>query len=149
MEIDTKNINLNWYQPTPFPQGERYVYYRKIRFKVRRLKNSKKTSWCQSIGELGTFWWKFVLIKSLTNPKKTERGTLWHFSTSILTKLKKIEGWPFGDKFFFEKMSHNATKTQRRDPLVSPGIVCYAKKENTFLILFAKPNGSIWHNKNL
>ena len=35
--------------------------------------------------------------------------------------------------FFFEKMSHDAEKTQRWDPLVSHGIVCYAeKKEKPF-----------------
>ena len=32
-----------------------------------------------------------------------------------------------------EKKSHNAEKTERGDPLVSPGIVCYAgKRENLF-----------------
>ena len=35
----------------------------------------------------------FLLKKSLTMPKKTERGTLWDFSTSILLKnSKKNEG---------------------------------------------------------
>ena len=29
------------------------------------------------------------------------------------------------------------------DPLVSPGIVCYAEKGETFLVQFARPNGSI------
>ena len=48
-----------------------------------RLKNSKRISICQSIGELGT-----LLLK-----------------------------------FFLEKKSHNAEKTERGDPLVSPGMV--------------------------
>ena len=39
---------------------------------------------------------------------------------------KKIEGGPFGEKFFPEKKSHNAEKIERGDPLVSPGMVCYA-----------------------
>ena len=30
---------------------------------------------------------------------------------------------------FFRKKSHNAEKTERGDPLVSPGMVCYAEKE--------------------
>ena len=32
-------------------------------------------------------------------------------------------------KFFLEKKSHNAEKTERVDPLVSPGMVCYAGKQ--------------------
>ena len=30
--------------------------------------------------------------------------------------------------FFFRKKSHNAEKSERGDPLVSPGNVCYAEK---------------------
>ena len=37
--------------------------------------------------------------KNLTVPKKTVRGTLWDFPTSILTQnSEKIEGGPFGEK---------------------------------------------------
>ena len=37
--------------------------------------------------------------KNLTVPKKTVRGTLWDFPTSILTQnCEKIEGGPFGEK---------------------------------------------------
>ena len=43
-------------------------------------------------------------------PKKTERGTLWDFSTSILSQnSKKIEGGPFGEKIL-RKMSRSAEK---------------------------------------
>ena len=35
---------------------------------------------------------------------------------------KKIEGGHFCD--FLQKKSHNAEKTGKGDPLVSPGIVC-------------------------
>ena len=38
-----------------------------------------------------------------------------------------MKGGPFG--IFFEKKSHNAEKKLKGDPLVSPGIVCYAEKE--------------------
>ena len=111
----------------------------------QRLKNSKRTSKCQSIGEKGTLWWVF-LIKSLTMTKKRE--PLWIFNIHSVTKLrKKVKGRPFGDKFFSTKMSHNAEKTQRWEPLVSPGIVCYAEKVKTFLLQFSRPNGSIWHHK--
>ena len=60
-----------------------------------RLKNSKRTSKCQSIGEFGTF--HEIFLKS-HNAEKTERETLWDFSTSIL--LQKMKGGPFGGKKF-------------------------------------------------
>ena len=67
--------------------------------------------------------------KSLTMSKKTERGTLWNFSTSILSQnIKKLKGTLQGN-FIFEKKSQSAEKTERGDSLVSPGMVCYAEKE--------------------
>ena len=42
--------------------------------------------------------------KNLTMPKKTERGALWDFSTSILSQnIKKMQGGPFGEKNFSKK----------------------------------------------
>ena len=42
-------------------------------------------------------------------PKKTERGTLWDFSTSMLSQnIKKLKGDPLAKKIF--KKSHNAEK---------------------------------------
>ena len=66
--------------------------------------------------------------------KQLKGGTLWVFSTSILSQNSEtIEGGPFRDNFFRKKMFHNAEKTQRWDPLVSPGIICYAgKTKNPF-----------------
>ena len=63
-------------------------------------------------------------------PKKLKGRTLWGFSTSILSQnSKKIEGGTLWAKTFFpEKKSHNAKKTEKGDPLVSPGMVCYAGK---------------------
>ena len=67
---------------------------------------------------------KKIFLKSLTMPKKTERGTLWDFLTSILLQnSKKLKGAFRGEKSFFEKKSHSAEKM---DPLVSYGMVCYA-----------------------
>ena len=64
------------------------------------------------------------LKKHLTMPKKL-KGTLWGY-------------------FFFVKNIPQCRKTQMWDPLISPGIVCYAeKKGKTFLILSARQNGSI------
>ena len=78
-----------------------------------------------------TLWRKKFSEKSLTMPKKKlKKGTLWDFSTSILSQnIKKMKG-PFGGKTFFgKKVSQCRKETEKWDPLVSPGIVCYATKE--------------------
>ena len=73
--------------------------------------------------------------KNLTMPKKTERGTLWGFSTSILSQnIKKMQGDPLGKKKFRKKNSEKKClavpkKIERGDSLVSPGLVCYAEKQ--------------------
>ena len=106
-----------------------------------RLKNSKRTSMCQSIlqyrkkpkvgpngrtrGDALRFFIHSVtnhqkklkrrpfdnkfFLKSLTMPKKLKGGTLWDFSTSMLSQISKknLEG-PVGN--FFEKKSRNAEK---------------------------------------
>ena len=52
-------------------------------------------------------------------PKKLKGGTLWDFSTSVLSEnQKKLKGGPFGENFFFEKKSHRAENTLREFPLV-------------------------------
>ena len=63
-------------------------------------------------------------------PKKLKERTFWGFSTSILSQnSKKIEGGPFGEKIFRKKSLTMPKKTERGDPLVSPGMVCYAGKQ--------------------
>ena len=60
-------------------------------------------------------------------PKKNCKGTLWEFPTSILTQSsKKMKGGHLGKKIS-KKKSRNAEK--KGDPLVSPGMVCYAEKQ--------------------
>ena len=53
-----------------------------------------------------------------------------HIQGSKIAKGLQISTyWWIGNpftKFFFRKKSHNAEKTEREDPLVSSGIVCYA-----------------------
>ena len=63
--------------------------------------------------------------------KKLKGGTLWDFSTSILSEnIKKMQGNPLGKNFFFEKkVSQCRKKYERGDTLVSPGMVCYAEKQ--------------------
>ena len=66
-------------------------------------------------------------------------------SIHSVAKHQKIEGGPFGE--FFSR-SHEVKKTEMRDPLVSPGILCYAgKRGKTFLVHFARPNDSIWDHQ--
>ena len=43
--------------------------------------------------------------------KKTERGIIWDFSKSILSKnIKKLKVGPFGEKKFFEKKVSQSRK---------------------------------------
>ena len=62
--------------------------------------------------------------------KKLKGGTLWDFSTSILSQnIRTNAGGNLGDKFFFEKKSRSAEKNERGESLVSRGMVCYAEKQ--------------------
>ena len=40
-----------------------------------------------------------------------------------------MQGDPLGKKFFPKKMSRSAEKNERGESLVSPGMVCYAEKQ--------------------
>ena len=107
-----------------------------------RLKNSKRTSKCQSIGELGTLFFK---VKKVSQCRKKLKGrTLWDFSTSILSQnSKKNESGPFGGKKF-EKKSHSAETNLfgLLRYLWSPPVL-YVTPE-TFLVQFLGPTGTIW-----
>ena len=64
--------------------------------------------------------------KSHNAEKKLKGGTLWDFSTSILSQnIKKNAGGALWGKFFSKKKSHNAEKTVRG----SRPVLCYAKKK--------------------
>ena len=72
----------------------------------------------------------FIFGKNLNAEKKLKGGTLWDFSTSILSQnIKKMQGDPLGKKFFRKKKSRSAEKNERGESLVSPGMVCYAEKQ--------------------
>ena len=61
--------------------------------------------------------------------RKTERGPFEVFQHPFCRKTsKKMQEGRFGE-FFFRKKSRSAEKNERGDPLVSPGIVCYAEKQ--------------------
>ena len=68
--------------------------------------------------------------KSLTMPKKLKGRPFGGFQHPFCRKTsKKMQGDPLGKNFFPEKKSQNAEKTERGNPLVSPGMVCYAGKQ--------------------
>ena len=81
-------------------------------------------------------------------PKKTDRGALWDFSTSILPQnIKKLKGGPFGEKFVRKKVSQSRKKTER-GTLSRYGML-HGKRGKTFLVQFARPNESIWDHKTV
>ena len=67
-------------------------------------------------------------------PKKTERGTLWDFSTSIPSENKKIEGGPLGN--FFSKKSLTMPKKLKGGPF---GIFQHPFRRKT-----KKLKGALW-----
>ena len=74
-------------------------------------------------------------------PKKTERGTLWDFSTSILSQnSKKLKGDPL-EKYFFPKKVSQCQK-KLKGGLARYGMLC-GKTGKTFLVQFARPNSAI------
>ena len=73
--------------------------------------------------------------KSHNAEKKLKGGTLWDFSTSIRSQnIKKIplptkRGTLWGKIFFRKKSLAVPKKNERGESLVSPGMVCYAEKQ--------------------
>ena len=84
--------------------------------------------------------------KNLTMPKKKLKGgTLWDFSTSILSQnIKKNAGGPFGEKFFFEKKVSQCRKKMKGGRVF--GLARYGmlrgKTGKTFLVQFARRNSA-------
>ena len=74
----------------------------------------------------------FIFGKKSHNAEKTERGGLWDFSTSILSihskHQKKCRG-TLWEKNFSKKSLAVPKTNERGEPLVSPGMVCYAEKQ--------------------
>ena len=72
-------------------------------------------------------------------PKKTERRTIWDFSTSILLQnSKKLKGAFRGGKSFFEK----SRLVPKKWTLWSRPVL-YVTRE-TFLVQFLGPTGTFW-----
>ena len=71
----------------------------------------------------------FIFGKQSHNGEKTERDTLWDFSTSNLSQnIKKMQGDPLGKKFFSRKKSRSAEKNERGSIWSRP--VWYVTREN-------------------
>ena len=69
--------------------------------------------------------------KSHNAEKKTERGDpLGFFNIHSVAKHQKNAGGAlWGKNFFSKKKSRSAEKNERGESLVSPGMVCYAEKQ--------------------
>ena len=69
--------------------------------------------------------------KSHNAEKKLKGGPFGIFQHPFCRKTsKKMQGGPFGEKFFFRKKSVTVPKNNERgESLVSPGMVCYAEKQ--------------------
>ena len=77
----------------------------------------------------GTFWWKNIFRKKVSQCRKKLKGDpLGFFNIHSVAKHQEIEGGPFGGDFFRKKVSQSQ-KTERVEPLVSPGTECYAEKQ--------------------
>ena len=99
-----------------------------------RLKNSKRTSICQSIGELGTLLWnKFFGKKVSQCRKKLKGGPFGIFQHPFCRKTsKKLKGGPFREFFFRKKSLTMPKKTEREDPLGVSNIHSIAKQQKNW-----------------
>ena len=74
----------------------------------------------------------FIFGKKSHNAEKTERGDplrFFNIHSSILSQnIKKNSGGTLWE-IFFEKKVSQCRKNERGEPLVSPGMVCYAEKQ--------------------
>ena len=72
--------------------------------------------------------------KKSHSAEKTEKGDPLGFSNIHSdAKHQKIEGAPFGETIFRKKSLALPKKSERGDPLVAPGMVCYAEnRKNLF-----------------
>ena len=74
----------------------------------------------------GTLWSRNKFSKKVSQCRKTERGALWCFSTSILSQnIKKLKG----EIFIFGKKLTVPKKTERGDPLGFSNIHSDAKQQ--------------------
>ena len=69
------------------------------------------------------------------NAEKLKGGTLWDFSTSILSQnIKKMQGGPFGKNFFFRKKSLAVPKKMKGGSLWSRPVWFFTRKNRKNLL---------------
>ena len=77
-------------------------------------------------------------------------GTLWDFSTSILSQnIKKMQRGPFEEKFFSKKKSRSAEKMKGGAFGLARYGMLRGKTGKTLLVQFARPNSAVWCNNIL
>ena len=75
--------------------------------------------------------------------KKLKGGTLWDFSTSILSQnIKKMQGGPFGEKLFSKKSLAVPKKIKGGVFGLARYGMLRGKTGKTFLVQFARPNSA-------
>ena len=75
---------------------------------------------------------RFFNIHSVAKHEKIEENKNFHFREKTSQCRKKLKGGPFGifqHPFCRKKKSQSAEKNERGETLVSPGMVCYAEKQ--------------------
>ena len=118
-----------------------------FRKKVSQCRKTERGFWTSILSSQNI---KKLKGKKICAEKNWKGGTLWDFPTSILSQnSNKIEGGTLWGKNFFRK-SRSAEKNWKGGPF---GIARYGmlrgKTGKTFLVQFARPNGSIWDDKIL
>ena len=72
----------------------------------------------------------FIFGKKSHNAEKNRKGGPFGiFQHPFCRQISKNAGGPFGEKIFRKKSLAVPKKNERGDPLVSPGMVCYAEKQ--------------------
>ena len=87
------------------------------------FKVSKYSFLLQKNWRRGTFGEKKIFEKKSHNAEKTGRGTLWDFSTSVLSgNSKKLKGDPLGKTFFSQKKVSQSRKVFKGSTLRYRGV---------------------------
>ena len=72
----------------------------------------------------------FHFREKISQCRKKLKGDFGIFQHPFCRKTsKKMQGGPFGEKLFFSKKVSQCRKNERGESLVSPGMVCYAEKQ--------------------
>ena len=127
VKVEGASTKTNWKQAGTGP-SRRHIQGSKIAkrlpsVKYSLLQYSKIENFSKKNGPSGA-------LKSHSAEKKLKGGPFGIFQHPFCRKTaKKLKGGPFGEKSFPEKSLAVPKKIGRGDPLVSPGMVWYAGKQ--------------------